>query len=178
MDIAVGDIFALKAGAIDLTQYDSSRPDDPKAIIWRPGTLAIVHSIDDQHIWLQFPDGTIEPHDLGMILVFFNPVRDGKALISHSVTDFGTPPPELAAYLPSQIDWRKNYRYKVILEFEDRGLKSAICPRCLNDLGPSPEINDQGLKRCVKCDSFVLSIDPRAFGDIDDNESGTIPKSG
>lgn len=173
MDIAIGDEFSLKVSAFDLK--------DQAKIVHPAGTIAKVLTSRGPHIILEWPDKTTEPIELGELLVFFNRVYGDLVVLTQQTTGYGTPPPGLAPFLPKEADWRHNYRMKVIIELEDRGLKTAVCPRCLVDLGPELNINTEGLKECRVCNTFVLSIDPLKYEEKDTNnedESRTLPGSG
>lgn len=161
MDFALGDTFSLKAAAIDPFKFDEKNPDDPKAILYYPGTQVKIIKINEDSVDLEFPSGEIVPHDPESILLFFNRVID-KSLIRTKVTTlYGTPPVELRKYMPAETDWKRNYRYKVIIESEDRGEKSRICPTadCYNDMTDIPK-NNEGLQYCKQCDKLVTSVNP------------------
>jgi hypothetical protein len=180
MNIALGDVFSLKAAAHDLKKYDPKRPNDPNGILYWPGTQAIVVGLHDGLIDLKFPDGAVDPHDMVTLFSFFNRVEDGKVAETHVSTGYGTPPMDLLPYLPKSADWRKNYRWKVYAELEDRGFKSQMCPtpKCYNDLSEVLK-NNEGLQHCHKCDNLVTSVNPKITGDLNETpQSGTVPKSG
>ena len=167
MDIVVGDVFSLKASAFDLK--------NPDKIIYASGTLATVEKIEEERIYLRFPDGAIEAEDVATILVFFNRFRDGAVILTHQTTEYGTPGRNLAKYLPPPTDWRKNYRIKVTLELEDRGFKPFMCMKCLTDLGNTPNLTEDGLTHCATCNTLVLPVNP--LGDKDDQSAEAYKSS-
>jgi len=178
MDISIGDEFSLVAALVDVTQFDPSKPNDPSAIQHPKGTRVKVTSLKDGLVQITFPNGDTDSMEQHAIWTFFRPVRDGEVALVQTTTAIGTPPPELASYLPRLADWRKNYKYSVRVELIDRGLKTAVCPSCLGDLGEDCTTNEEGKKHCAKCGTFVEAIDPKQFGDLDENESGEIFRSG
>ena len=172
MDFAIGDIFSLKAAVYDMNKIDRNDKNPPdSAILYWPGTQVHLVKIDKNHIHLQFPNGEVEPHDPAQVLYFYNRIIDNKLVTTKISSGFGTPPESLTPFLPEGTDWRRNYRYRITLELEDRGEKQAICPTsgCYNDLGNIPK-NNEGLQFCSKCDRLVLSVNPKMMGANTDNE--------
>lgn len=158
MDFFVGDILVLKQDALDLEDKTG------KTVLYPAGSEAeIVQIKNGNEYHLQFPDAKIWPHDLATLLIFFNRKKDGKNIYTRQVSEYGTPPKELAFYIPREVDWRKNYRYTVRIEAEECGFKKLICPSCFNDLGENGEPDNEGLQKCQKCGTMVLPIDPLTF---------------
>ena len=161
MDFTIGDTFALKAAAIDPFKFDKNNPDNPDAILYWPGTQVKIVKIEENSIDLEFPSGEIVPHDPESLLLFFNRIVNKKLITTKVSTCYGTPPVGLRDYMPADTDWKRNYRYKIIIESEDRGEKVKICPTpdCYNDLGDIPK-NNEGLQHCPVCDKDISITKP------------------
>lgn len=154
MDFTVGDTLILKAEAFDET--------DPSKVLYPAGTVAVIEQVFENMAYLRFPNAEIVPHTPLQLFMFFDRKVNGNLVYRRETTGLGTPPKELAHYLPKECDWKRNYRFKVTIEVEDRGLKVAACPKCYTDLDGS-EVDDKGLFKCKPCGMFVLPINPSTF---------------
>lgn len=154
LDFTKGDTLILKAEA-----YDTEKPE---LVLYPAGTEVVIEQVFGDVAHLRFPDGGIVPHTSLQILMFFYRKVNGNLVYRRETTGLGTPPKELSEYLPKECDWKRNYRFKVILELEERELKSAACPSCYTDLD-NIQANVNDLLKCPSCDKMVLPINPSTF---------------
>ena len=155
MDIFKGQKLKSKFDAVDIT--NGVNPDDTKAKIKYPaGTEVEVAKIQNNTIWLTFPDGETIANNAYEVLQVYEKVNEAKTLVK-TTKGVGTPPKGLFPMMPEGSKWEMNYGWSVVVTLEELNKKARICQECYTDL-PEPE-NEGGTVECPQCKTWKVPVD-------------------